>query len=139
MHEKKFGQKSKNWKFLVLIDRASTEYQSSQAEARLEKSRNFRLIKNHTRSIKILENWIFWKIVEDLCRKHSNQLILWMKCMSMSLKVFKNICFQPWTSKTRFSLFTPKFQPTNIFCIKIIEYIILDGQTKFAHNFMYKI
>ena len=29
----------------------------------------------------------------------------------------------------------PNFQPLNIFCIKIIEY--LDGQTKFTHNFMY--
>ena len=50
----------------------------------------------------------------------------------------KNICFQPRTSKTKFSHFLPsKFQPMNIFCIKIIEYIILDGQTKFTHNFMY--
>ena len=108
-HEKKFGQKSKNWKFSVMIDRASIEYQSSQAKARLEKSRNFQLTKNHTRSIKILENWIFWKIAKDLCRKHLNQFILWMKCMSMGLKVFKNICFQPRTSKTRFSHFAPKF------------------------------
>ena len=36
-----------------------------------------------------------------------------------------------------FSHFLPSnFQPMNIFCIKIIEYIILDGQTKFTHNFM---
>ena len=32
------------------------EYQSSQVEARLEKSENFRLIENHTQSIEILEN-----------------------------------------------------------------------------------
>ena len=53
---KKIGQILKNWKFSVSIDRASIEYQSSQAEARLEKSGNFRLIENHTRSIEILEN-----------------------------------------------------------------------------------
>ena len=47
--------------------------------------------------------------------------------------------FNPKLQKNIFTLFTPKFQPMNIFCIKIIEYIILDGQTKFAHNFMYKI
>ena len=52
-------------KFSISVGRASTEYQSSQGEARLEKSRNFWLIDNHTQSIKILEKWIFWKIVKD--------------------------------------------------------------------------
>ena len=50
MHEKKKNL-VKNLKienFLVLIDRALIEYQSSQPEARLEKSGNFRLIKNYT-------------------------------------------------------------------------------------------
>ena len=65
--------KTKN--FSVLIGRALIEYQSNQAEARLENFGNFRLIENHTRSIKILENWIFLKIVEVLCRKHSDQII----------------------------------------------------------------
>ena len=51
--------------FSVSIDRTSIEYQSSQAEARLENFGNFWLIENHTRSIEILENWIFWKIAED--------------------------------------------------------------------------
>ena len=57
MHEKKnFVKKLKTKKFLVSIGRASIAYQSSQVEARLEKSENFRLIKNHTQSIEILEN-----------------------------------------------------------------------------------
>ena len=42
--------------FSVSIDQASIEYQSSQEEARLEKTGIFRLIKNHTRSIENLEN-----------------------------------------------------------------------------------
>ena len=46
--------------FSVLINQALIEYQSSQPEARLEKSENFRLIKNYTRSIEILENYIFF-------------------------------------------------------------------------------
>ena len=41
----------KTKKFSVSIGQASIEYQSSQVEARLEKSGIFRLIKNHTRSI----------------------------------------------------------------------------------------
>ena len=41
--------------FLVLISRASIEYQSSQAKARLENFGIFQLIENHTRSIKNLE------------------------------------------------------------------------------------
>ena len=42
--------------FSVSIDQASIEYQSSQEEARLEKTGIFRLIENHTRSIENLEN-----------------------------------------------------------------------------------
>ena len=45
--------------FSVSIDRASIEYQLSQAEARLEKSGIFRLIENHTRLIENLEKPIF--------------------------------------------------------------------------------
>ena len=57
MHEKKnFVKNLKTKKISVSIGQASIEYQSSQVEARLEKSENFRLIKNHTQSIEILEN-----------------------------------------------------------------------------------
>ena len=44
--------------FSVSISRALIKYQSSQVEARIEKSGNFRLIENYTRLIEILENWI---------------------------------------------------------------------------------
>ena len=56
MHEKNLDKNLETKNFSISIGRASIEYQSSQAEARLEKSRNFRLIENHTQSIEILEN-----------------------------------------------------------------------------------
>ena len=65
MHKKNLVKYFKTKKILVSIDWALIEYQSSQAEARLEKSRHFQLIENHTQWIEILENWIFWKIAED--------------------------------------------------------------------------
>ena len=66
MHEKnRLVKYLKIENFSISIGRASTEYQSSPVEARLEESGNFQLIDNHTQSIKILEKWIFWKIVED--------------------------------------------------------------------------
>ena len=61
MHKKNLVKYFKTKKFSVSIDRALIK----QAEARLEKSRNFQLIENHTQWIEILENWIFWKIAED--------------------------------------------------------------------------
>ena len=56
MRKKNFVKNLKTKKFSVSIGRALIEYQSSQVEARLEKFENFRLIKNHTQSIEILEN-----------------------------------------------------------------------------------
>ena len=54
------------------------------------------------------------------------------------LKSFPKHLFSTQNFKKRFLNFLPpNFQTLNIFCIKIIEYIILDGQTKFTHNFMY--
>ena len=44
--------------FSVSISRVLIKYQSSQVEARIEKSGNFQLIENYTRLIEILENWI---------------------------------------------------------------------------------
>ena len=50
----------------------------------------------------------------------------------------KNIWIQPWSSKNKiFTLFVPKTESINMFCIKIKENIILDGQTNFTLNFMY--
>ena len=48
--------------FSISIGRASIEYQSSQVEARLEKTGIFWLIENHTRSIENLEKPNFLKI-----------------------------------------------------------------------------
>ena len=45
--------------FSVLIDRASIEYQSSQADSNQKLLSQFRLIEKHLRSIKNLENTIF--------------------------------------------------------------------------------
>ena len=138
--KKKFGQKFRNWKFFSFDRLSINRIPIESGRSKIQKFGNFRLIKNHTRSIEILENWIFWKTAEVLCRKHSNQIISLMKYMRMSLKVFQKRLFSTQSFKNKiFTLFTPKFQPMNIFCIKIIEYIILDGQTKFTHNFMYKI
>ena len=116
--KKKFGQKFRNWKFFSFDRLSINRIPIESGRSKIQKLGNFRLIKNHTRSIEILENWIFWKTAEVLCRKHSNQIISWMKCIRMSLKVFKkrlfstqsfkNICFQPKASKTRFSHFLPQ-------------------------------
>ena len=79
-------------------------------------------------------NLNFLKNCRRLCRNYSNQVISWMKRMRISLKFFKNMSY----SKQDFQSFLPQnFQPLNIFCIKIIEYIILNDQTKFTYNFMY--
>ena len=62
MHEKKNLVKNlKTENFFVSIGWASIEYQSSQAEARLEKLGIFWLPENHTRSIENLEKPNFWK------------------------------------------------------------------------------
>ena len=79
-----FNQKKKD-----SIDRVPIEDQSNQAEPSLKNLRNFRSVEKHTQLIEILEKLNFWKTAKVLCIKHSNQLISWMKCMSMSLKVFQ--------------------------------------------------
>ena len=99
---------------------------------------HFQLVEKHPRSIENLEKWNFWKTEEVLCRKHSNQLISWMKCMSMSLKVFQKYMNSTQIFQRQdFQPFCPKIQSMNIFCIKIIEHIILDDQNKFTHIIMY--
>ena len=58
--------------------------------------------------------------------------------MSMSLKVFqKHLNSTQIFQNKIMTHFAPKIQSMNIFCIKIKEYIILGGQTKITHNFMY--
>ena len=58
MDKKKKVKTLKTENFSVSISRVLIKYQSSQVEARIEKSGNFQLIKNYTRLIEILENWI---------------------------------------------------------------------------------
>ena len=48
--------------FSVLIDRASIEYQSSQADSNQKNLLQFQEVEKHLRSVKNLEKWIFWKI-----------------------------------------------------------------------------
>ena len=73
----KFNWSSANW---GLIEPSKTK---------LKKFKKFSIGKK-THSIDWNSGKIeFWKTTEVLCRKHSNQLISWMKCMSMSLKVFQ--------------------------------------------------
>ena len=56
MHEKNLVKNLKTENFSISINRASMEYQSSQAEAKLENFGNFQLFKNQIQSIEILEN-----------------------------------------------------------------------------------
>ena len=62
----------------------------------------------------------FLKNSRSLCKKHSIQIISWMKCMRMSFKVFQKHQFS--TQKLQNKVFNHqkhKFcQPLNIFCIK---------------------
>ena len=47
--------------FSVLIDRASIEYQSSQADSNQKILLQFQEVEKHLRSVKNLEKWIFEK------------------------------------------------------------------------------
>ena len=50
----------------------------------------------------------------------------------------KTLEFHPYLPQSKiFNQFVHKTQALNIFCIKIKEHIILDGQNKFTHNIMY--
>jgi len=51
----------------------------------------------------------------------------------------KTLEFNPDLPKTSFffNQFVLKTQTFNIFCIKIEEYLILDGHNKITHNIMY--
>ena len=99
--------------FSILISWASIEYQSSQTEARLEKSGNFQLIENHTQSIEILKTKFFeklQKIMQKLLKPrnfmnemHENEF----KCFSKTW-VF-NLELQNKVFNHRKKLTTPKF------------------------------
>ena len=90
MHEKKFDQKLRNWKFFSFdwssIDRTPIE---SGREQWL-KIKGFS-IDQKTHSIDRSKFWKFefLKNCKRLCKNNSTQVISWMKCMRMSLNVFQ--------------------------------------------------
>ena len=67
---RKIASTNRNLNKIDLIDQVPIEDQSNQPEAKFKKSRDFRLVEKHIRSIKILENWIFLKNCRRLCRIH---------------------------------------------------------------------
>ena len=75
--------------FSVSIDRASIEYQLSQVEAKLEKSKNFDWLKITLDRSKIWKKTKFLKNRAILCRNSSKHCILWIECMSMKWNVFQ--------------------------------------------------
>ena len=53
---------------------------------------------------------------------------------------FKNTCIEPKSPKNKiFNQFFRKSQTSNTFCIKIKEFLILDGHNKITHNNMYEV
>ena len=64
--DRKMVSISRNLNKTDLIYRVPIEDHSNQPEAKFfKKSRDFQSVEKHIQSIEILENWIFWKIVED--------------------------------------------------------------------------
>ena len=100
---------SRNWglinRKIDSIDRAPIELGRTKPKI----LKHFQSVEKHTWSIENLEKMNFRKTEEVLCRKHSNQLISWIKCMSMSLKVFKkHLILTQIFQKQYFYTFCPK-------------------------------
>ena len=54
--------------------------------------------------------------------------------------LFKNTCTEPRFPKNKiFNKLSLNSQTSNIVCIKLKEFLILDGQNKITHNNMYKV
>ena len=88
--------------FSVSISQASIEYQSSQANVRLEKSGIFRLIKNHTWSIENLEKPKFWK-TKQFYTKTPQSIVFINKMHEYEMKCFsKTLVFNPDLPKSHF-------------------------------------
>ena len=81
-------------KFSISIDRASIEYQFQGI---------FDRSKNRFDWSKFWKIEFFLKNSKRFCRNHSNQVISWMKCMRMSLKVFQKHEFSTQNFKTKIS------------------------------------
>ena len=79
------------------------------------------------RSIEILEIWIFEKL-QKIMQKQLNPSDFMNEMHENEFKCFsKTWFFNPKLQNKIFKLLPQNFQPLNMFCIKIIEYIILDG------------
>ena len=73
---------------------------------------------------KLLKAWYFMN------RMHEYK----MRCFS------KTLVWNPDLLKIKFSInFSLNSQTSNTFCIKIKEFLILDGHNKITHNNMYKV
>ena len=135
---KKFGQKLRNWKFFSFDRLSINRIPIKPSQEQWLKIKGFS-INRKTHSI----DWNSGRLdslksCRSLCRKHSTQIISWMKCMSMSLNVFQNHMNSTQIFQRQdFQPFVPKTQTLNIFCIKIKEHTILDGQINFTKNFIY--
>ena len=90
MHEKKIGQKLRNWKFYSFDQSSIDRIPIKPGRFKLKILMHFRSVDRQIRSIENLENFFFLKNGAILCRNSSKHSISWMKCMSMKLKVFKN-------------------------------------------------
>ena len=118
---KKFGQKLRNWKFFSFDRLSINRIPIKPSQEQWLKIKGLS-INRKTHSIdRNSENLSFWKTAEDYVENNSTQVISWMKCMRMSLKVKKKKHeFSTQNFKTKiFNHQKHTFcQPLNIFCIK---------------------
>ena len=135
MHEKKNLVKNlETENFSISIGQVSIKYQSSQVDSNKKFKHNFNQSSNSFDRSKIWKNEFFEK-QSKFIRNYSKHHISWMKCMSMSLKVFqKHLNSTQIFQNKIFNSFVLKTQTLNIFCIRIKEYLILDGHNKITHN-----
>ena len=120
MHEKKFGKNLRNWKFSSFDWSNINWIPIESGRKSWLKIKGFS-IGWETHSIdRSSGNLNFLKNCRSLCRKHSTQIILWMKCMRMSLKVFQKHLFSTQNFKRKIFMHQKHnfCQPLNIFCIK---------------------
>ena len=119
MHKKNLVKYFKTKKFSVSIDRALIEYQLSQAEARLEKSRNFQLIEITLNGLKFWKTEFFEKL-QKIMQKLLKPRNFINEMHKKKFKCFSKIgVFNPKLQNKVFNHQKHNFcQPLTIFCIK---------------------
>ena len=130
MHEKKFGQKLGNWKFFSFNRSNINRTPIESSRSKLQKTRNFQLIEKQIQLIETLKNRIFWKTRNFFAESIFKRFFMTWNACKWFQKFFKNKVLD-------FSCQNLN-QPSKNFASNITKYIILDGQTRFTHNFMYK-